>query len=108
MSKQGKSTKDMQTSRNIADAFAAAGSQHQDDRNPAIVKLTKSGDWVYGRDKTPLANTRFVADVEDAAAGFICFKNGGVAEKAMAPVASGRLIQRDDLEDHGPYRDGDG
>lgn len=108
MNTQGKITKDIQTCRNIADAFAAAGSQHQDDRNPAIVKLTKSGDWVHGRDKTPLANTRFVADVEGAAAGFICFKSGGGVEKAMAPVASGKLIRRDDLQDHGPYRDGDG
>jgi len=90
-----------------ANAFAAAGSELTGSALP-ILKLSKSGAWVFGAENTPLTETRLAADVQGAQRGFICFVDGEVVEDVMEPVALGKAITPDDLADHGPYADGDG
>lgn len=90
-----------------ANAFAAAGSELGDSALP-ILKLAKSGNWIFGTENTPVSETRFAADVRGSQRGFVCFIDGEVVGEVMVPVALGKVISPDELPDHGPYEGTDG
>ena len=90
-----------------ANAFAAAGSELGGSSLP-ILKMSKSGTWVFGAENTPMTETRFATDVPGAQRGWVCFVDGECVEEKMVPVASGKTISEDELPDHGPYEKDDG
>lgn len=90
-----------------ANAFMAAGSELSGSALP-ILKLTKDGRWVSGTDNVPITESRFAADVNGALRGYVCFVDGEVVDERMLPVALGKQVSRDELQDHGPCEGTDG
>jgi len=67
--------------------------------------------WKLGRDKaSPDPDAMYIVDPTSASEGWTCWKGGSVAAKSEWSVykRSTQAIPEAELEDHGPYADGDG
>ena len=73
-----------------------------------FLKYTK-GEWSYGANETEVTpDIEMAVNMIAYAKGWICWADGKAVDEQMAPIASGRKIDRADLADHGPYESGDG
>ena len=72
------------------------------------LKYTK-GDWSYGSSETEVTpDIEMAVNMSAYAKGWICWVDGKPVDEQMAPIVSGRKIDRSDLAAHGPYAKGDG
>ena len=56
----------------------------------AMLKLTKSGDWVFGSDKELLKpGTELYVDPHSLASGYVAWHKGNVEDEVMKPVSEG-------------------
>ena len=67
--------------------------------------------WRLGRDKaSPDPDALFIVDPQSAIEGWTCWKGGSPVAKMEWSVfqRASKAVPESDLEDHGPYADGDG
>jgi len=93
-----------------ADPFASAAND-LGSVNASYLKFNgNTGDYIFGADDDELEHgERVVVDMEQAARGWICWKDGEVQEEINVLVIDGKPPTENQLTDHGPYEeDGDG
>ncbi len=78
-------------------AEAVAGSK-------AFLKFTKQAEWLWGKEDREVGQDEEIAlNMLSYAKGFICWVDGEPAAERMEFLASGKPVQKSDLEDFGPY-----
>lgn len=83
----------------------AAAAQEMSSSSATYAKFNgNSGEFTYGKNGEEIeAGERMVMNVAGARRGWICWKDGEVAEEIMVPIAQGSPPPEHTLTDHGPY-----
>ena len=70
-----------------------------------FMKFTKEGQFMHGSEEQVVNDTEeFALNLSTLAKGFICWKVNEVVDEQMKLVSTpGESIQKEDLDDHGPY-----
>lgn len=87
------------------DPYLAHGEELGGNAGAAFLKYNgNDGGYTFGSDAEELATGSKVAIVaESFGRGWICWKDGDVAEEIIVPILTGLPPKKDELTDHGPY-----
>lgn len=91
----------------IADNHAALKAFEEEGRGELqrcinFLKFTKQSEWVWGGEENEIEDTaELAANMPSYSKGFIVYDEGTPIDEVMEPIASGRQVNKSDLDDHG-------